>query len=89
MASKIYEINVFQNGRPLRDINPYLTAIDLEDGENTGKELNRHLLGAVLRSGTSRSRAHEFHIEARDIDTDGKGRGPVLWRWAAPAEQDS
>ncbi|QKW15409.1 hypothetical protein [Verrucosispora sp. NA02020] len=88
MASKIYEINVFHNGRPVRDINPFLTAIDLEDGDKTGDTLNRHLLGAVLRSGSRRNTAHEFHLEVRDIDSDGKGRGPVLWRWAMPAEQD-
>lgn len=87
MASKIYEINVFHNGRPIRDVNPYLTAIDLADGDTTGTTLNRHLLGAVLRTGSRRSLAHEFHLEVRDTDTDGKGRGPVLWRWVMPAEQ--
>ncbi|GGM27443.1 hypothetical protein GCM10011608_10260 [Micromonospora sonchi] len=87
MASKIYEINVFHNGRPVRDINPFLTAIDLDDASETKRDLNRHLLGAVLRSGARRDLAHEFHLEVRDIDTDGKGRGPVLWRWAMPASE--
>lgn len=87
MASKIYEINVFHNGRPVRDINPFLTSIDLEDGDKTADTLNRHLHGAVLRSGNRASVAHEFHLEVRDIDTAGKGRGPVLWRWAMPAAE--
>ncbi|WP_328344744.1 hypothetical protein [Micromonospora sp. NBC_00421] len=85
MASKIYEITVYKDRREVRDMQPFLTSVDLEDGDTTADTLNRHLLGAVLRANAHRSDVHRFHLEARDVDRDGKGRGSVLWRWAMPA----
>lgn len=64
---------------------PFLSSVDLEDGTATADTLNRHLLGAVLRANAHRRDAHRFHLEFRAIDGDGKGRGPVLFRWAMPA----
>ncbi|MER7331731.1 MULTISPECIES: hypothetical protein [unclassified Micromonospora] len=85
MSSKIYELRVFKDGREVRGMEPFLTSVDLADGDATADTLNRHLLGSALRAGAHRSEAHRFHLEFRDIDTDGKGRGPVLFRWAMPA----
>lgn len=92
MPPKIYEIKVFRNERETREINPFLASIDLSnsDGsaETTAGTLNRHLLGAALRSGASRNQVHQFHLEVRDIDRDGKGAGRVLFRWVVPASED-
>lgn len=87
MASKIYEIQVFKDRREVRDMQTFLSNVDLEDGAATADSLNRHLVGAVLRANAHRSDAHRFHLEFRDIDADGKGRGPVLFRWAMPAAE--
>lgn len=87
MASKIYEIRIFKDGREARGMDPFLTSVDLEDGAATADTLNRHLLGAVLRANAHRNDAHRFHLEFRDIDDGGKGRGPVLFRWAMPAAE--
>ncbi|MFG2046103.1 hypothetical protein ACGFIW_01565 [Micromonospora sp. NPDC048935] len=89
MASKIYEINVFKDQRPVRDMPAFLSAVDLEDGENTERTLNQHLLGAVRRANAHRSDIHRFHLEFRDIDAGGKARGPVLFRWVMPASEDA
>lgn len=88
MAPKIYEIKVFREGRELRDsdINPFLTGLDLSEreAEKTADLLNRHLLGAVRRSGARRDDVHLFHMEVRDINHEGKGAGRPLFRWVLP-----
>lgn len=89
MASKIYEIQVFKDQRLVRDMPAFLAPVDLEDGETTKHTLNQHLLGAVLRAGSRRSDMHRFHLEFRDIDAGGKGRGSVLFRWVMPAAEDA
>lgn len=85
MPPKIYEIKVFKKDREVREINPFLTGLDLLDAEATADLLNRHLLGATLRSGARRDEEHEFHLEVRDINHEGKGAGRLLFRWVLPA----
>jgi hypothetical protein len=69
----------------VRDVNPYLTGLDLEEAETTTVRLDGHLLAAVQRSNSHRTEAHLFHLEVRAIDQYGKGAGQVLFRWALPA----
>lgn len=88
MASKICEIRVFKDGREVRGMQPFLTSVDLTEGESTANTLNRHLLGAALRDGSNRRDLHRYHLEFRDIDSDGKGFGRAL-RWVMPAAEDA
>jgi hypothetical protein len=87
MAPKIYEIKLVKDGREVRDLDPYLTGLDLEEAETTTNRLNRHLLGAVQRSGGRRDQAHMYQLEVRDTIA-GKGAGKPLFRWALPAAED-
>ena len=87
MASKMYEARVYKDGRELRGEDPWLTTVDFDDGERTADKLDRHLLGAALRSGAHRTEVHRFHLEFRDIDGEGKGHGRVLFRWVPPAAE--
>ncbi|MER7166746.1 hypothetical protein ABT336_11880 [Micromonospora sp. NPDC000207] len=67
----------------------FLDGLDLDDADGTNDTLDRHVLGAALRAGANRREIHQFHLELRAIDGDGKGRGPVLFRWVPPADRNT
>ncbi|MEU8158070.1 hypothetical protein AB0B94_30825 [Micromonospora sp. NPDC048986] len=88
MAAKIYEIKAFKSGREVRELNPFLTGLDFDNAEVMSDLLNRHLRGAALRDRAKREEIHLYHLEAREVDQYGKGRGQVLFRWMLPAETE-
>lgn len=75
MASKLFEIKVFRKEREVDGVNPFVTGLDLDNAEVTYNRLNRHLIGAALRAGGTRSDLHEFHLEFREMDGHGKPSG--------------
>ena len=85
MASKIYEVKAFRDGREVRNVNPHLASLDLTAARSMSALLTGHLYGAVERDGKSRDEAHLYHLEVRNIDDHGQGTGRVLFRWTVPA----
>lgn len=82
MVRKIHEL-VLLHGSDEVDRQSFLAAIDLEDVVSAENLLNRHLIGAAVRTGATDATLHEYVIEVYE-PAEGKRRGDLLLRWALP-----
>jgi len=86
MARQQFQAKVYQDRREVH-ASDLLIDLDLNDVEEVRDLLGRHLQAAAERDGTSRSRAHLYHLEARRMES-GRAAYEVAFRFALPVEAD-
>jgi hypothetical protein len=84
----MYEVRVFRGTQEVTGAGtPFTTALDLEAALSTHDLLARHLYAAVARAGGKpQVEAHLYHLEIRATDSQGRGRGNTLFRFALPVD---
>lgn len=84
MPQALHEIRALRQGRPVRNVEPWLAELDLNNVPLLRDVLTRHLVAVAQRSGIQDDRPHLYSLEVYAVH-NGKGYGHPLYRWALPA----
>lgn len=85
MPAKWYQLKVYKQRVEVHTASDLREPLDWNDVDGTRATLQQHLLAAIDRDGGRRNERHLYHLQVRELGSDGRPTGGAF-HYALPQE---